>query len=217
MRRLLVVACLVLTAAAVAAPANAGESFWRIRAISISPDDGSEVIPGTDSVVKVDSQIAPELDVTWMFARHWGFELALTAARHELEARGGSLGGADLGSVWLLPPTLMLQYHFLPGGSARPYLGLGVTVATFSNYNVSADLEAIGVEKLSFSDSVEPAAQIGIDFDVADRWFLNLDVKYAKIETDVRIDMAGVPGDPLGEILVDVDPWIFGIGFGYRY
>ncbi len=217
MRRCTIVACLALLVLAAGANASAGDLFWRVRAIYISPDESSETILDSGSEVAVDSQLAPEFDVTWMFARHWGMELVLATARHDLAAKGGALDKANLGSVGLLPPSLLVQYHFLPEGSARPYVGLGLTVATFYNYNLSATLDDLGVEKLVLSDSVAPAAQLGIDIDVSPNWFLNLDLKYAKVETDVKIVPQGVPGDALDLVTVDIDPWIVGLGLGYRF
>jgi len=218
-RSTLCAACCLVLAGLVALPsaAAAGESFWRVRGLYISPDDSSSFLGDTGSQVSVDSAVTPEIDFTWMFSRHWGFELVLATARHDLAAKGGALDGVDLGSVWLLPPTVTLQYHFLPAGAARPYVGFGVTVATFYKYDTSQALRDLGVSTLDFSDGVNVAAQLGIDIDVSPNWFLNLDVKYAKMSTNVDINLAGVPGGTLDTVRVDIDPWIAGIGIGHRF
>ncbi len=52
--------------------------------------------------------------------------------------------------------------------------------------------------------------QGGIDFDVNENWFFNVDVKYIDINTDVTINNA-ITAD------VDIDPWVFGIGIGRRF
>ena len=218
-RSTLCAACCLVLAGLVALPsaAAAGESFWRVRAIYISPDDSSTLIGDTGSQVSVDSALAPEIDFTWMLERHWGIELVLATARHDLAAKGGALDGADLGSVWLLPPTVTVQYHFLPDGAARPYIGFGVTLATFYKYETSQTLRDLGVSNLDFSDGFNVAAQLGIDFDVSPNWFLNFDLKYIKASTNVEIKLAGVPGGTLDTVGVDIDPWIAGIGIGHRF
>jgi outer membrane protein len=35
--------------------------------------------------------------------------------------------------VWLLPPILLAQYHFNPGGKFKPYVGAGINYTIFFN------------------------------------------------------------------------------------
>ncbi|XLM23340.1 OmpW family protein, partial [Chromobacterium piscinae] len=37
----------------------------------------------------------------------------------------------DLGKVSVLPPTLTLQYHFMPEATFRPYVGAGINYTRF--------------------------------------------------------------------------------------
>ena len=62
-------------------------------------------------------------------------------------------------------------------------------------------------------DSVGAAAQFGVDIDFADGWFFSADVKYIQINTEATFDTAlgGVKVD------VDIDPWVFGVGFGTTF
>ena len=130
----------------------------------------------------------------------------------ELEAvdrrdRAAAAGNVDLGSVTLLPPTLTLQYHFNANGRVRPYVGAGVNFTHFFN----EDLPTGGIAtSIQYDDSFGLAAQAGIDFDINDVWFFNVDVKKIDINTDVTINGA-IQAD------VDIDPWVFGIGFGRRF
>jgi outer membrane protein len=43
---------------------------------------------------------------------------------------------------------------------------------------------------------------------------LNFDVKYITISTDASLK---VGSDTLDKIAVDIDPWVYGIGIGYRF
>ena len=54
------------------------------------------------------------------------------------------------------------------------------------------------------------AGQIGLDIDLSEQWFLNLDVRYIDIEADAK-----VAGIDVGT--VDIDPWLFGLNLGYRF
>jgi outer membrane protein len=50
----------------------------------------------------------------------------------------------------------------------------------------------------------------GVDIAVAKNVFLNFDVKKVQIRSDVMLN-----GDKISK--VKVDPWLFGIGVGYRF
>jgi hypothetical protein len=91
----------------------------------------------------------------------------------------------DLGSAWLLPPTVTLQYHFDPkGASMRPYVGVGVNYTTFFGVDEPAGLN------IDYDDSFGLALQAGIDIPFGNGWSVNVDVKKIYINTDVTITLA---------------------------
>ena len=60
------------------------------------------------------------------------------------------------------------------------------------------------------------AAQVGVDFKVADNWFINLDAKYVQIKADnVRIIGGALAGTKVTDL--DVNPWLLSVGVGYRF
>jgi outer membrane protein len=187
----------------------------RVRGISINPNDSSSVIAGTGTRIGVDSKVVPEVDFTFKFNKQFGMELVLATARHDLKTEGGLLGGVSAGSVRILPPTLTFQYYFQTGTAFQPYMGIGVNFTRFYSYNLSTPLRMAGVTSVEFKNSFDVAGQVGMDYNFADHWLFNLDVKYIRISTDVTPRL--YTGAPLDIIKVDVDPWVFGIGFGYRF
>ena len=198
-----------------AATANAGDWLGRLRVLNISPDDSSGTILDTGTGITVDSAYTLELDLTYMFNDTWGLEVIAGTAEHDLATAGGALGGADAGSVWVLPPTFTLQYHFPTSGGIHPYIGVGLNFTLFYNYDLSDDLAALGIEDVDLDSSVGPAANIGIDFDISDRYFFNVDLKYIAISTNADLELAG--DDILDTVDVDIDPWVIGAGFGMRF
>ena len=217
MKRLLFVSVLAGFALVTATgPAMAGEWELRFRMVSVSPNDDSDEIGGTGSTVDVDSDIVPEVDVTYMFNERWGLELIAATSSHNLRASGGTLAGANLGEVAVLPPTLTAQYHFGRDKKADFYLGLGINSTIFYNYDLSSDLATMGVETIKFDSSWGLAAQGGIDIGFgSSKWVWNIDVKYIQISTDADIRLVG--GGSLDIVGVDIDPWVFGTGVGYRF
>ena len=196
---------------------DAGDAHWiiRTRIISVSPSDASAMITTTGSEIGVDSAIAPEIDLMYRFARHWGIELTLFTAKHQFETVGGAIGGMDAGDAWILPPTITFQYWIPVEGKVQPYVGLGLNYTSFYGYDLSDDLRGLGLIELDFEPSFGFAGQLGADFTLGRTWSLNLDVKYIDISTDVEL-RRGAPG-LLDTVSVDVDPWVFGLGLGWAF
>lgn len=204
-------------AVAAACPAQAKEGDWvvRLRATQVSPDDKSQLEldgigrgnprDGTDWLV-VDSNTIPEVDFSYYLTDHIAAELILaTGTRHKVDIESTDGQGAPLGSVNLLPPTLTLQWHFRPDQTLDPYIGLGI------NYTRFMDNSLLGGAIHTQRNSVGPAVQFGVDYNLEGGWLLNVDVKKAWIDTDVSL--AGV-----GKIdRLDIDPWVYSVGFGKRF
>jgi len=198
-------------------PVTAQAQGWEFgaRVIWVVPDSDSTPIGETGTTVKADDAFAIELDLEYMLNDRWGLELIAATPKHDLRTVGGALGGLSAGKVWLLPPTLTLLYHLPAMGSARFYGGLGLNYTKFYSYELSGDLEAAGVSRIEFSDSWGLAADVGVDIEVDEQWYLNVDVKYVQMSTDATLQLQA--GGVLDQITVDVNPWIFGAGLGYRF
>ncbi len=204
--------------ASVPAQAKQGDILVRLRGIVVAPNEKSgSVLPAfPGEKVSVNNAVAPEIDVTWMASDHIGFELIAATTKHSASGRTGTTGSiGKLASTWVLPPTLTAQYHFLPDAPVRPYVGAGVNYTLFYSEDASGALEsAVGKTKVHMSDSFGWAAQAGVDIDLNDRLFLNIDVKYIDIDTTARLSTtaAGVQ-----KVHVDLDPLVFGVGVGMRF
>ncbi|TCK31858.1 outer membrane protein [Paraburkholderia sp. BL8N3] len=179
---------------------RAGDVLVRLRAISIEPEVHTS---GTLSSlgVGVNNALVPELDLTYMISDAIGIELILATSRHHVTS-----GLGDLGGVNVLPPTLLLQYHFNHAGMIRPYVGAGVNYTYFYNDGLSAGSEGIQVSRSSFG----PAVQAGVDVQITKTVFLNADIKKIWMHTD-----ASVGGSSLGRL--DIDPLVLGIGVGMKF
>ena len=185
------------------APLHAQEGPWmvRLRAVALQPADKSDAAPGIPAdAIHVSSKTIPEVDISYFFTKNLAAELVLTVPQeHDV-----TLAGTKIGTFKQLPPTLLAQWHFLPGQTVDPYVGLGANLTLISDVklaNGALDLD---------SSSVGPAAQAGADVKVAPQWFVNVDVKYVQIRSDVKAGGAKVT-------TVKVDPMLYGVGVGYRF
>jgi len=177
-----------------------GDWLLRFGLANVSPNDGSSGVVATDTVgVDGDTQIFA--NATYMFKENIGFEvLAATPFSHDITLTGsGKIGETDH-----LPPTFSVQYHFNPKASTRPYIGAGINYTTFFNEKATAVITS-----LSLDDSIGLAVQAGVDIDINQDWFFNADVRYINIETTATTD--------LGNIEVDINPWVISLGVGTSF
>ncbi len=201
-----VIGLLVVAPAAVEAK-SAGDILVRLRGLAVIPDvDGTTDALGGS--VGADNNLVPEVDFSYFITDNIALELIAAVTTHEMSLKNRSDSGPDLdlGDVTLLPPTLTVQYHFMPKKKFSPYLGVGINWTLFFNRNKSSDITAI-----NYTNSFGPAFQVGLDMAVTDRWFLNVDIKKVFIQTDVKVNGTINAKD------VDIDPWLIGFGFGYRF
>ena len=198
--------------ALLASPALAyEEGTWVLRAgVGVVAPDSDNLVLGPDAVVEVDDGTSLTLMGTYMFSRHWAFDiLASWPFSHDIKLQGEKVAETEH-----LPPTFSLQYHFLPDSTIQPYVGAGVNYTTF----LSTDLEQVlieqGVEDIELNDSFGLALQLGADWTFGNRWLLNVDMRWIDIESDLDLTVGGVT-DEAGT--VKIDPWVYSINVGYTF
>ena len=192
-----------------AAMAQAGESPWmvRVRLLDVEPDDDSSTITVIGGKAEVDDSFSADVDFSYFFTDNIAAELTLAVSEHDVDAKNTSVGDVDLGDVKLLPPTLTLQYHLIPGGKFRPYIGAGV------NYTVFFDDDPGDARSIDYDNAFDFALQAGVDVGINENWAINFDVKKIWLDTDVSVKALGTTV----KTEVDIDPWLFGIGLAYRF
>jgi outer membrane protein len=187
--------------------ACAQETPWAVRlgVLDLHPankSDGGGPLDLPSDAVHVNDKAFPELDIYYAFTPNIVAQLVLTYPQKQEV----TLEGTDIGSFKHLPPSLVAQYHFLPGQTLDPYVGAGVNFTWISSVhllNGAADLQ-----KTSFGGVLD----VGGDYNIDKRWFLNADVKYVvPLQSDVSV--VGV-----GKVTTaKLDPLLYGIGVGYRF
>ena len=152
-------------------------------------------------------------DITWMLSRHVGLELwasdKFSSGPRLDSASGGRIADGELEYA---APALSLQWHFLPHGWFRPYIGGGAAYAIFSS-------------KGNIQAGDEFAWQAGAGFDIGKPhggWFVNAFVKYFDMSPDVALKGNGVTPVQLasgssGNASLDINPMVYGLNVGYRF
>ena len=198
----LVIAGMLCVAAPAGALAAEGDWLFRAGMSQVAPKDNNlRLAPGV--VLDVDKDERFTFDITYMIRDNWGIELlAADTFAHGFNVYQNNTAPPILGGeVEHIPPTLSLQYHFMPDSRFRPYIGAGVNYTLFSNEEPSG---------LDLDNSFGLAAQAGFDYGINENWFVNYAIRWIDIDADATLG-----GDKLGTI--EIDPWVYSLNLGYRF
>lgn len=201
---------LVAAAAAVAglcapvvAQAQSVENPWLVRVRALHLDSANKDSTGLN--LNINDKTFPDVDVSYFFTPNIAAELVLTYPQKQRLYSGDT----QIGTLKHLPPTLTVQYHFIPNGQFRPYVGAGVNYTRFSSVHFNSDVQA-ALEPSIKQNSFGLAAQVGMDVMVNKQWSVNFDIKKVQIRTKVSS-----AGTEVGKF--KVDPLLIGVGVGYRF
>ena len=196
-------ALLVASACAVPLAVQAQEGPWlvRVRAVNLEPNNSDSTGLG----LGINSKVIPEVDISYFFTPQIAAELVLTVPQKQTV----SSNGVAIGSLRHLPPTLTLQYHFTGLGALKPYVGAGINYTRFTSVQFTPAIVAALNPTLS-KDSFGFALQAGVDYALSKNTYLNFDVTKVQIKTTVNSF-----GAKAGTL--KVDPWLVGVGIGWRF
>ncbi|OCR24534.1 membrane protein [Pseudomonas syringae] len=216
---------LALSAPLVAQAHEAGDIIVRAGVAHVEPnEDSGEVkldgtkVSGTKATLDGDNQLG--LTFAYMLTPHIGLELlAASPFNHTVSVKGLGPGlDGKLADVKQLPPTLSLQYYPMePSSKFQPYAGVGINYTTFFDTDLTGTRKSEGFSNLKLKDSVGLAAQVGMDYMLTDRVMLNASVWYVDIDTDASVDGPSALSVGKTKVSVDIDPWVYMVGVGYKF
>lgn len=201
--RVTVLAVLVALALLPASEARAGGGSqpWSVRTRAVMSGSSDHSEPDGYTVY---SGISLEAGVAWAFHRLFAGELTMRTESREIDQATGE-GSEDmrLGSVELLPMSLLVQIRPPWWARVHPYAGAGL--------NLTVAWEKSGMlDSADLSPGLGPAVQLGADVDLGRALFLNLDLRWNAYRTEVeRAD------SPM--VRLRIDPLSLGLGVGARF
>ena len=195
---------LLAAAGALAAPVVHADDAWvvRIGGAVVAPKDNNGTLAGARA--DVSSSTRPTIDLEYLITPNWGVDvLGATPFLHDVALKG--LG--TVARTKQLPPTMGVNYHFMPNAAWSPFVGLGINYTNFFDTHATGALYGNSV---SIANSWGVAARAGFDLKISDKWIATVDVRWANIESDVKVDNSKVG-------TAKIDPIVFGASIGYRF
>lgn len=194
---------IMLAVGATAAHAEQGDWQVKFGLHAVDPKSSNGHLAGGTLATDVDSSWSPSVTLEYSVTGNLGIEvLAALPFEHDVK-----LNGAKAATVKQLPPTVSLQWHFMPDAKVSPFVGIGVNYTRFFSIDETGPLAGA---KLDLGDSWGLAAHAGLDFALAPRWSLTVDARWIDIDTDAKVNGAKVGS-------VAIDPLVYGVALGYRF
>lgn len=197
-----VILAVLLLSSVMAQPVLAQEWFVRAGATYVDPSSDNGNLAGLPADISSDTQLG--ITFGYHLNPNVAFELlAATPFSHSVSLQG--LG--EVATFKQLPPTLNVQYYFLPEGKVSPYLGAGL------NYTMVYDVDAVGAlagQNVEIGDSWGMDGQLGLRFNFSNHWDMTVDARYIGIDAGVKLN-----GVNIGT--ADVNPMVYSLMVGKRF
>jgi len=212
MLRQFTAAALAACATLAAVPAQAQQSVVSIGVSHIDINSkttglrGIGVPPGAD--LEVQDATTLFLSYEYRFAPNWGVELAAgIPPKHDTKAAGSIEFLGKVSSVKQMAPTFFVNYRFGDEGAQwRPFIGLGV------NYTRFYDAKSEYGQKIELSDSVGPAAQLGVSYAITPEISLCGAIATAKVKSDLV-----ATGTTVQQTTIDFRPVVYTLAVSYKF
>ncbi|TVT82621.1 OmpW family protein [Pseudomonas sp. H3(2019)] len=209
---------------------EAGDFIVRAGAITVNPKASSSSVKvdqgplagadlGGKATMNSNTQLG--LNFAYMLTNNVGIELlAASPFQHDVNLKGTSLGAANgkLGTLKHLPPTLSVVYYPLDNKSVfQPYVGAGINYTWIYDEKLSNEAQANGFSNFKAKNSWGMAFQVGADYMITDNIMLNAQMRYIDINTRATVENDAVAPGTRARVNVDVDPFVYMVGLGYKF
>ena len=183
-----------------------GDFVIGLGAIGVLPSNGGSTSIGGKP--EASNAATAQLDFTYFLSPMLSLNLIAATTEHDVSAKGTALGDVKLGHVWVLPPPLTAQIHPFPAARLSPYVGAGLNWTFF--YGYGGDKTA-PVSRVRIDNSPAFAMNVGLDYELAPNWLLNVDAKKIMLRTDVSVNSGTVTAR------ANLEPWVVGASVRYRF
>jgi outer membrane protein len=217
----MLVAAGTLAVATGAAAQSKGQFTVSVGANMLKPhvESGAISAPALpNSLGDISKDTQPVACITYGLTDNISVETAIgTPYKHKIYGAGAIAGTGQLGTAQAMPAIALLQYRFFdPSARIRPFVGLGVTYAMFRKETGSFAMTALtnpgGGTPTTFSidNKWTYSGQVGLQFNVNEKWFANAAFIKTKLRTDVHFST-----NQQQHMRLDPDSYILSVGYKF--
>ncbi|NMM82509.1 hypothetical protein B2J86_16505 [Acidovorax sp. SRB_14] len=204
----------------------------RVGATHIAPHSSASdavgpLLPGPPSGISLEVENQSTLFLSLAYALHPNMELELALGyppTHDINAKIASglppnvaaFNGQKVAEVRQVAPTLFFNYKFGDASSAwRPFVGLGINYTKFDKRTSTAAGNALngGPTDIRLSDSWGLAGQVGVSYQVNERWSITGALATARVKTKLTTTTGGVSRN----VDIRFRPAVLTIAAGYTF
>ncbi|MDQ7969264.1 MAG: OmpW family outer membrane protein [Oxalicibacterium faecigallinarum] len=137
----------------------------------------------------------------------------------------GTLGPAGrLGTAKQWSPAIVAKWFFGEADAKwRPFIGLGVTHVWYSDVKLSPSLVGIvagpgGSAHANLSSSWAPVANVGVRYNLDEKWSIGFSLSYIPLDTDAEILGRTAGGTNTRHVTnLTLDPYVSFLSVGYKF
>ncbi len=213
---------------------KAGDNVLGVGIANIAPDIslgrlnsvGPAAVPfnAATAGATASSKAVNTLSLSWlhMFTDNLATEVSLgIPPKLTLDVRLASGDKPSAASARILTPAVVAKYLFnTPADTWRPYLGLGITYASFRNVSANTSdplVNQLGGGGASLSSSFAPIYNAGIIYNIDQRWSINSSISYIPLSADATFSGAGAGIGTTTRGRLKLNPTDIVIRVGYKF
>ena len=227
-------AAILLTLASSIYAQKAGDNIVGVGIANIAPDAslgqltsvGPAAAPfnATTAGASAKSKSVNTLSLSWlhMYTDNIATELSLgIPPKLTLDVRLASGDKPGAASARILTPALVAKYLFnTPADQWRPYLGLGITYASFRSVNANTSdalINRLAGTSASLSSSWAPVYNAGVIYNINPKWSVNGSVSYIPLSSNATFNGAAQGTGTTTSGKIKLNPTDIVIRVGYKF
>lgn len=130
---------------------------------------------------------------------------------------GGATSHPGAATATYMAPAVVAKYLFnKPVDAWRPYVGLGLTYVSFDNVSPNTSdtlVNTLSGTGASLSSSWAPVYNLGVIYNINERWSVNASVSYIPIETKATFYGSGQTSS--GTLKLDTTDYVIRVGYKF--
>ncbi len=215
-----------------AAAQSAGDNIVNLGWFHLYTDDSSQPLVTAGGPIPNSGATVSSADTVGIAYTHFftdNFALTLDAGvppKFKLDGEGSLAPLGRLGSAKQWSPALLAKWYFgQPNDKWRPFVGLGATHVWYSSVELSPSLQAFaapvpgGSASANLSSSWAPVANIGVNYNLNQKWSIGFSLSYIPLDTDAEIIGRSAGGAVISRSTTNLtlDPYVTFLSVGYKF